>query len=314
MANHTLLLLSQDNAEYQALLKQAYLPGLTILAPSDEAGIQAALSHADILLGEPQKLRERLPQAKALRWAQSTYAGVDALLHAECRQDYYLTNIKGIFGPLVSEYVFGHLLSLTRHLRHYKAQQRLHNWQPIPYESLQGKTMLIMGTGSIGQHIAHTAQHFGMSVLGISRSGREAAGFDHTYQLPALNNVLARADVVVSVLPSTAQTRGLFNAERISHFKPGTIFFNIGRGDAVDEGALIQALRHGNIGAAVLDVFATEPLPVASPLWDMPNVVITPHNSGYSFPEQIVTRFSRNYLKYTTGKTLEGLVDFNLGY
>lgn len=314
MANHTLLLLSQDNAEYQALLRQAYLPGLTILAPEQEADIQVALTKADILLGEPARLRARLKEAQALKWAQSTYAGVDALLDPGCRQNYLLTNIRGIFGPLVSEYVFAHLLSLTRHLRHYKEQQRLHNWQPIPYQSIHGKTMLIIGTGSIGQHIAHTAKHFGMTVLGISRSGREAAGFDHTYQLPALNNVLSRADVVVSVLPSTPQTRGLFNAERINHFKPGAIFFNVGRGDAVDEGALIQALRHGNIGAAVLDVFATEPLPTASPLWDMPNVVITPHNSGYSFPEQIVTRFSRNYLRYIEGKPMEGMVDFNLGY
>ncbi|GGB49572.1 2-hydroxyacid dehydrogenase [Oceanisphaera marina] len=314
MANHTLLLLSQDNAEYQALLRQAYLPGLTILAPEQEVDIQAALTKADILLGEPARLRARLKEAQALKWAQSTYAGVDALLDPDCRQDYLLTNIRGIFGPLVSEYVFAHLLSLTRHLRHYKEQQRLHNWQPIPYQSIHGKTMLIIGTGSIGQHIAHTAKHFGMTVLGISRSGREAAGFDHTYQLPALNNVLSRADVVVSVLPSTPQTRGLFDAQRINHVKPGAIFFNVGRGDVVDEGALIQALRQGSIGAAVLDVFATEPLPTASPLWDMPNVVITPHNSGYSFPEQIVTRFSRNYLRYIEGKPMEGMVDFNLGY
>ncbi|MFD1008026.1 D-2-hydroxyacid dehydrogenase [Oceanisphaera ostreae] len=314
MANHTLLLLSQDNAEYKALLQQAYLPGLTILAPEQEADIQHALSKADILLGEPERLRAHLKNARALKWAQSTYAGVDALLSKGCRQDYQLTNIRGIFGPVISEYIFGHLFSLTRHLRHYKEQQRLHNWQPIPYQSIAGKTILIVGTGSIGQHIAHTAQHFGMTVLGISRSGREAAGFDHTYQIPALNNVLSKADVVVSVLPSTPQTRGLFDAARIEHFKPGAIFFNVGRGDVIDESALIQALRHGNMGAAVLDVFATEPLPTASPLWDMPNVVITPHNSGYSFPEQIVTRFSRNYLKYINHKPMEGLVDFNLGY
>ncbi|MGO1247648.1 MAG: D-2-hydroxyacid dehydrogenase [Oceanisphaera sp.] len=314
MANHTLLLLSQDKAEYQALLQQAYLPGLTILAPDNEADIQAALSRADILLGEPDKLRACQKEARALKWAQSTYAGVDALLDPDARHDYQLTNIRDIFGPLVSEYIFGHLLSLTRHLRHYKEQQRLHNWQPIPYQSLSGKTILIMGTGSIGQHIAHTAQHFGMTVLGINRSGREAPGFDNTYQQPALNNVLSRADFVVSVLPSTPHTRGLFDKARIEHFKPGAIFFNVGRGDVIDENALIHALRHGNLGAAVLDVFATEPLPTDSQLWDMPNVVLTPHNSGYSFPEQIVTRFSRNYLKYINKQPMEGLVDFNLGY
>lgn len=314
MANHTLLLLSQDNAEYQALLQQAYLPGLTILAPEQEADIQDALARADILLGEPARLRARLKEARALKWAQSTYAGVDLLLGSGCRQDYQLTNIRGIFGPLISEYVFAHLLSLNRHLRHYREQQRLHNWQPIPYQSIRGKTMLIIGTGSIGQHVAHTAANFGLTVLGISRSGREAPGFEHIYQLPALNKVLPRADVVVSVLPSTPQTRGLFNRDRMGFFKPGAIFFNVGRGDAVDESALIEALRHGNLGAAVLDVFATEPLPTESPLWDMPNVVITPHNAGYSFPDQIVTRFSRNYLKYIEGKPMEGLVNFNLGY
>ncbi|WP_375055887.1 D-2-hydroxyacid dehydrogenase [Zobellella sp. DQSA1] len=314
MANHTLLLLSQDNAEYHALLKQAYLPGLTILAPREETEIQATLTRADILLGEPARIKARLRDARALKWAQSTYAGVDLLLGPGSRQDYMLTNVRGIFGPLISEYVFGHLLSIRRHLRHYREQQRHHDWQPIPYQSIHGKTMLILGTGSIGQHIAATARHFGMEVLGISRAGREAAGFDRTYQVQALNKVLPRADVVVSVLPSTPETRGLFNAERLSHIKPGGIFFNVGRGDAVDETALVQALRNGRIGAAVLDVFATEPLPTDSPLWDMPNVVITPHNAGYSFPDQIVTRFSRNYLKYIEGKPMEGLVNFDLGY
>ncbi|MCT7655061.1 D-2-hydroxyacid dehydrogenase [Oceanimonas sp. NS1] len=176
----------------------------------------------------------------------------------------------------MSEYVFAHLLSLNRHLRHYREQQRHHNWQPIAYQSLAGKTMLILGTGSIGQHVAGTARHFGMEVLGISRTGREAPNFDRIYQPPALNKVLPRADVVVSVLPSTPETRQLFDADRLNHIKPGVIFFNVGRGDAVDETALLHTLRTGRIGAAVLDVFATEPLPETSPLWDMPNVVITP--------------------------------------
>ncbi|PSJ39229.1 D-2-hydroxyacid dehydrogenase [Zobellella taiwanensis] len=314
MAHHTLLLLSQDNAQYHALLNQAYLPGLTILEPRDEAGIREGLARADILLGEPARIRPRLKDARALKWVQSTYAGVDALLAPGTRQDYLLTNVRGIFGPLISEYVFAHLLSITRHLRHYREQQRHHNWQPIPYQSLQGKTMLIIGTGSIGQHVAGTARHFGMEVLGISRSGHEAPNFDRTYQTQALNKVLPRADVVVSVVPSTPQTRGLFNAERLNHVKPGVVFCNVGRGDAVDETALVQALRSGRIGAAVLDVFATEPLPAESLLWDMPNVIITPHNAGYSFPDQIVTRFSRNYLKYIENKAMEGVVNFDLGY
>ncbi|NHH99612.1 MULTISPECIES: D-2-hydroxyacid dehydrogenase [Oceanimonas] len=314
MANHTLLLLSQDNHHYRDLLSKAYLPGLTVLMPGSDNEIRAGLERADILLGEPARIRPWLKEARALKWVQSTYAGVDVLLNPGIRQDYLLTNVRGIFGPLVSEYVFAHLLSLNRHLRHYREQQRHHNWQPIAYQSLAGKTMLILGTGSIGQHVAGTARHFGMEVLGISRTGREAPNFDRIYQPPALNKVLPRADVVVSVLPSTPETRQLFDADRLNHIKPGVIFFNVGRGDAVDETALLHTLRTGRIGAAVLDVFATEPLPETSPLWDMPNVVITPHNSGYSFPDQIVTRFSRNYLKFREDKVMEGVVNFDLGY
>ncbi|AEY00780.1 D-isomer specific 2-hydroxyacid dehydrogenase family protein [Oceanimonas sp. GK1] len=314
MANHTLLLLSQDNHHYRDLLSKAYLPGLTVLMPGNDNDIRAGLERADILLGEPARIRPWLKEARALKWVQSTYAGVDKLLGPGIRQDYLLTNVRGIFGPLVSEYVFAHLLSLTRHLRHYREQQRHHNWQPIAYQSLAGKTLLVLGTGSIGQHVAGTARHFGMQVLGISRTGREAPNFDRTYQPQALNKVLPQADVVVSVLPSTPETRHLFDEERLNHIKPGVVFFNVGRGDAVNETALLHALRSGRIGAAVLDVFATEPLPESSPLWDMPNVVITPHNSGYSFPDQIVTRFSRNYLKFVEGKAMEGVVNFDLGY
>ncbi|WP_116475587.1 D-2-hydroxyacid dehydrogenase [Zobellella maritima] len=314
MSAHTLLLLSQDNEQYHALLKQAYLPGLTIVAPTLQGEIQAALPIADILLGEPARLKPWLKEARALKWAQSTYAGVDTLLTPGCRHDYRLTNVRDIFGPLISEYIFAHLLSVTRHLRHYREQQRHHNWQPIPYQSLQGKTMLIVGTGSIGQHIANTARQFGITVLGVSRSGREAPGFERTYQVQALNKVLPKADILVSVLPSTPETRNLFDGERLNHIKPGVIFFNIGRGDAVDEAALIQALRNGRIGAAILDVFATEPLPADSLLWDMPNVIVTPHNAGYSFPDQVVGRFCRNYLKFIEGKPMEGLVNFDLGY
>lgn len=314
MPSHTLLLLSQDNAQYHALLRRAYLPDLTIVAPTSEEDIRASLARADILLGEPARLKPWLKEARALQWAQSTYAGVDTLLTPGCRHDYRLTNVRDIFGPLVSEYIFAHLLSVTRHLRHYREQQRHHNWQPIPYQSLQGRTMLIVGTGSIGRHIAATARQFGIKVLGISRSGREAPGFERTYQIQALNKVLPQADILVSVLPSTPETRNLFNAERLSHIKPGVIFFNVGRGDVIDETLLIQTLRDGRIGAAILDVFATEPLPADSPLWDMPNVIVTPHNAGYSFPDRVVGRFCRNYLKFIEGKPLEGLVNFDLGY
>ena len=153
-----------------------------------------------------------------------------------------------------------------------------------------------------------------MKVLGISRSGRERAGFDQVYQLPALNKMLAQADVIVSVLPATRDTRHLFNTARFEHFKPGAILFNVGRGSAVHSGDLLTALRTGKLAMAVLDVFEQEPLPADSPLWGQPNLIVTPHNSGYSFPEDVAQIFIRNYIRFIDGQPLDSKIDFDKGY
>lgn len=314
MSQRTLLLLSQDNHHYERLLKAANLPHLRILRADNQGEAEKLIGDAHILMAEPARAKPLLAKAGRLSWLQSTYAGVDVLLDASCRRDYLLTNVRGIFGPLMSEYVFGHLLSLTRQLLLYRDQQQQKLWQSHPYQGLRGKTLLLLGTGSIGQHIAHTGKHFGMRVLGISHSGHECAGFDQVYQLPALNKMLAQADVIVSVLPSTRETRHLFTADRFNHCKPGAIFFNVGRGSAVHEGDLLAALRGGQLGTAVLDVFEQEPLPADSPLWHQPNLIITPHNSAYSFPEDVAQIFIRNYIRFIDGQQLDGRIDFDKGY
>ncbi|MFQ2562918.1 D-2-hydroxyacid dehydrogenase [Aeromonas caviae] len=314
MSQRTLLLLSQDNSHYERLLKATHLPHLHILRADNQAEAEQLIGDAHILMAEPARAKPLLAKAGKLSWLQSTYAGVDVLLDASCRRDYLLTNVRGIFGPLMSEYVFGHLLSLTRQLPLYREQQQQGVWQSHPYQGLKGKTLLLLGTGSIGQHIAHTGKHFGMRVLGISHSGRERAGFDQVYQLPALNKMLAQADVIVSVLPATRETRHLFTAERFSHCKPGAIFFNVGRGNAVQEGELLAALQAGKPAMAVLDVFEQEPLPADSPLWHQPNLIVTPHNSAYSFPEDVAQIFIRNYIRFIDGQQLDGRIDFDKGY
>lgn len=314
MSQRTLLLLSQDNAHYERLLKAANLPHLHILRADNPADAEKLIGEAHILMAEPARAKPLLPKANKLSWFQSTYAGVDVLLDPDSRRDYQLTNVRGIFGPLMSEYVFGHLLSLMRQIPLYREQQKQRLWQSHPYQGLKGRTMLILGTGSIGQHIAQTGKHFGMKVLGISRSGRERAGFDQVYQLPALNKMLAQADVIVSVLPATRDTRHLFNAARFEHCKPGAILFNVGRGSAVHSGDLLTALRTGKLAMAVLDVFEQEPLPADSPLWGQPNLIVTPHNSAYSFPEDVAQIFVRNYIRFIDGQPLDGKIDFDKGY
>ena len=314
MTEQTLLLVSRDNSHYRTLLQHSALPGLKLLCPDDETQALALAPEAELLLGEPSAIARVLPHAHKLRWAQSTYAGIDALLKPGLRQDYQLTNIRGIFGPLMSEYVFAHLLSLTRHIPLYREQQKQHQWQPLPYRPLSERRLLILGTGSIGQHLAQTAHQFGMTVWGVNRHGRDVANFDDIYQLAALPHLLPQVDVIVSTLPSTRETHHLFNREMLACCQSTAILFNVGRGDAIDSQALIDALRAGRPGVAVLDVFEEEPLPRQAQLWQLPNLIITPHNSAWSLPEQVIKIFERNYLHYLDGRPLEYLVNFELGY
>lgn len=314
MHSHQLLLLSRDHARYRELLTAAGLPGLAIAWSDKETGLPPEAATAEIVLGEPALLARYLPQLPQLAWAQSTFAGVDALMAPGLRQDYQLTNVRGVFGPLMSEYVFAHLLSLTRHLPLYRQQQQQHQWQTHPYRPLASRRMLILGTGDIGQHLAATARHFGMQVIGVNRSGRDVAGFDDIYQLEALPRLLPEADVVVSVLPATRETHHLLSADLLACCRSDAVLFNVGRGDVVAADALFDALQQGRPAVAVMDVFEEEPLPRHHPLWTRPNVIITPHNAAWSLPEQVVQIFSRNYLRWQAGESLLYGIDFTRGY
>ena len=310
----TLLLTSRDNELYQSLLRQKPPVALRLLRADDAATARILAPQADIVLGEPERIAAILPKATRLRWAQSTFAGIDCLLAPDLRHDYLLTNIRGVFGPLMSEYVFAHLLSLTRHLPLYREQQRQQQWHPIPYVPLSQRRILILGTGSIGQHLAATAKQFGMEVWGVNRSGREVAGFDDLYQVSALPRLLPQADVIVSVLPATSETHHLLDAQLLGLCKTSAILFNVGRGSAIDTQALVEALRAGRPAAAVLDVFEEEPLPASHPLWQLPNLIITPHNSAWSLPEQVLKIFERNLVRFVSEEPLEHVVDFSQGY
>lgn len=314
MREAKLLLLSRDNAIYRQLLQDEALPGLRLLQADSLGEAERLAPEAELILGEPARVVPILSQAQRLDWVQSTYAGVEPLVQPGMRQDYQLTNVRGIFGPLMSEYVFAHLLSLTRHLPLYREQQRQRQWHPIPYRPLAGRQMLILGTGDIGRHLARTARHFGMQVAGVNRSGREVADFDDTYQVQALAHLLPAADVIVCALPATRESFHLLDRNLLSHCKPSAILFNVGRGSAVATQDLMALLADGQLGAAVLDVFEQEPLPPNHPLWELPNLIITPHNSAWSLPEQVARIFSRNYLLWQESQPLEYQVNFEQGY
>ena len=309
---HKLLLLTKANQQYRDLIEAQSLPDLEILDDNP-----AGIIEADIWLAEPKLAAPLLPHAKNLQWLQSSFAGIDALISPRGRKDYQLTNIKGIFGPLMSEFVFGYLLAHIRGHGFYRQQQQQKQWLIQPqhrHSSLQGMRLLLLGTGSIAQHLAKTAKHFGMHVTGINSSGNAVEGFDAIEVMANLGQTLMQADVVVNLLPSTPATQSLLNADTLGKLKNDAVLFNVGRGDALDLDALNVQLIAKPAQQAVLDVFTQEPLPNSHPIWERENAIITPHISAPSHPAQIVEIFSQNYHRYISGEPLQNRIDFSKGY
>ncbi|MCT8865260.1 D-2-hydroxyacid dehydrogenase [Shewanella xiamenensis] len=308
---HKLLLLTKANEQYRQLIEAQQLPDLELLDDNP-----TNITEADIWLAEPKLAAPLVPHAKELKWLQSSFAGIDALMGPRARKDYQLTNIKGIFGPLMSEYLFGYLLAHVRGHHFYQVQQRQKIWQvqSATRTSLQGMRLLLLGTGSIAQHVAKTAKHFGMHVTGINRSGHEVEGFDAIQPLSQLGQCLNQSDVVTNLLPSTPETRLLLNADMLVTLKADAILVNVGRGDVLDLDALNAQLIAQPAQQAILDVFMQEPLTATHPIWERPNVIITPHISAPSQPEQIVRIFSDNYRRYIAAEPLQNQVDFTQGY
>ena len=299
------LIVSRQHAAYRQLLTEARLPDLEI---TEEPG------QANIILADPPQVAPHLDTYPALCWLQSTFAGIDALTRPELRQDYTLTNIRGHFGQLISEYVMGCTLNHTRHLSQYRQQQADKQWQPLPYSALTSRTMVILGTGSIGAHLARVASTFGLTVIGINRSGHsEETSFDRVYPLDQLAEGVTRADILVSTLPATAETDNLLNATSLSHCQ-NTLLFNVGRGNAVCEEGLLAAIEQGHIAHAFLDVFKQEPLPDRHPFWQHPEITITPHIAAESFPGQVFEVFAANYRRFIQQQPLMYQIDFARGY
>ena len=266
-----------------------------------------------VVLGEPGMIATVLVNMPEVEWVQSTWAGVTPLVSCE-RRDYVLTGIKGIFGPQMSEYVLGYLLAHELRVIERASAQLRHDWAAVPSGVLQGKCLGIMGTGSIGQHIAQTAASFGMRVTGLSRSGAAVPGFETVRPVDQLHDFLAEVNYLVSTLPETDATESMLDANALAKLPRHAYFINVGRSNVINDEALIGALRNGDIAGAALDVFDEEPLPKDSPLWDTPNLSITAHIAAISHPELITPVFIDNYRRYVQGQPLRYVVDFEAGY
>ncbi len=223
-----------------------------------------------------------IEQFKKLRFIQLISAGFDAVPLPYVEEKgiawYRAENVHGV--PM-AEHTVGAVLDLYRKRRFYDAAQRDHRWErSVDTPELSGKTICIVGAGQVGTECATRFRAFGCEVLGIARSTGNRPGYDAVYELSALNSVLPSCDVVVVTLPAAPDTRHLFDSDRFMQMKDNAGFVNIGRGSVVDEAALVEALKSPKLMGAALDVFEKEPLPKDSPLWDMENVILTPHSSA----------------------------------
>jgi phosphoglycerate dehydrogenase-like enzyme len=314
MSAHRLLILSRHALAYRRFIEQADLPRLAVLTATNPSGLDGSTIDCDIVLGEPSLVAPALAHLPAVRWVQSTWAGVEPLLAISERRDYILTNARGVFGGLMSEYVFGYLIAHERRMFEKHAAQQAGRWDPTPPGTLRGKQIGLLGVGSIGAELARTAKHFGLRVKGYTRTSEDCPHVDVYFHGDDLAAFAAGLDYLVSVMPNTARTRRLVDAALLAALPPHAVFVNPGRGSIVDEAALAVALRSGRLAAAVLDVFEEEPLPPGHIFWQTPNIVITSHTAALSVPEDIAVVFVQNYRRFITGERLQYQVDFEAGY
>jgi phosphoglycerate dehydrogenase-like enzyme len=285
-------------------------------AATREEGLAHAAEAEVILAGHWSE--ELWKAAPRLRWVQSWGAGVEWFLTPDfIVSPILLTNAQGIYATPIAEHVLAFLLHFARGLNHHLRHQLEHRWQHARVMELKGSTLGIIGLGGIGSEVARLAKSFEMRVLALRRHpDRPSPWADEVRSPDALPWLLGESNFVALCAALTPQTRHLIGAHELQQMKPSAYLINIGRGDLVDEAALLAALREGRIAGAGLDVFAAEPLPSDSPLWDFPNVLITPHTSGGSprSHARLLDLFCENLRRYLAGEELLNVVDKDAGY
>ncbi|XP_069141970.1 glyoxylate/hydroxypyruvate reductase B-like [Argopecten irradians] len=279
--------------------------------------------NADILLADLPIIKSALFTSTKLKWAQSTWAGVESLITVVDPlkpPDVIVTRTGSGFGNLMAEYVLGYIIATERKFLQMAVDQKAKEWNPDQYKRdvrlLSQLRLGILGAGQIGTQIGSLCKSVGMEVWGLARSKHSDLGpFDVCRTTDELADILQNCDYICNVLPSTEETKGLLSGDMLSHCqvkKP--TFINVGRGNIVDDESLIKAIENQWIAGAVLDVFDSEPLPRDSRLWSNPNVVITPHMSGPCNTEPVAKAFTCNYQKYIAGHTLDYIVKWKNGY
>jgi phosphoglycerate dehydrogenase-like enzyme len=288
----------------------------------DEAELRRALAEAEVMFAwnfaDPTVFERSFDAARRLRWIHAAGVGVEPLLFPRIvASEVFITNAGGVYEQTMAEYALMLMLQMAKDAVHTWEDQRAHHWNRRRADTLQGRTLVILGVGGIGRAIARLARAVEMTVIGVGRTPRSGdADFKVIHGSSELQEVVGVADYVVLAAPLTKSTAGLVGREVLSRMKPTARLINLGRGALVDEDALIAAMRAKQIAGAALDVYTQEPLPASHPLWDMPNVIVSPHMSGDVFDthQRFVRSFLDNLQRWQSNAPLSHVIDKVLGF
>lgn len=309
--------------EHVAALAREF-PAVRFDDPATREECEALLPEADVVLGFALR-PHNIARATRVRWVHSTAAGVGGLLFPELVESpIVVTNARGAHARSMAEHVLGTMLAFTRRLHVSRDLQHERKWAQAElvraepsFGELHGATLGIVGFGRIGQAVGEAARAFGMHVLAVRRHPEREHGPAHEQWGPErLGELLERSDWVLLAAPHTRETERLIGAAELARMRPGARLVNIARGALVDEPALVEALRSGRLAGAALDVTAEEPLPAESPLWSMPEVIVTPHTAGVGpgLWARVCEQFAGNLRRFLAGEPLENVVDKRGGY
>lgn len=300
-----------------AKLRSTY-PQLNVTVAEETSYTAEQLAQAEIVVGFPKA--GDLPKAERLRWLQTPSAGVGAYVDKAIYKhpDILLTSAVGTYGKQIADHVLAMIIGFNHCLFTYHDQMKEKRWERyFPTSDLWESTILLIGFGDIGKNLAFRAKAHGMHVIAIKRTMAEKPDYvDELYMTNELDAVLPKADYVVVCTASTPLTENILDARRIGLMKRGAYLVNVARGSLVDQTAMIAALESGHLSGAGLDVTEPEPLPPESKLWELPNVLITPHASGLSpsDPHQVFNIFFENLEHYFGDKRMKNLIDFERKY
>ena len=315
------LFLDQEHFPKQKLQRiKEIAPNMELLITQDRDKVESVLDKVEIISGWfPFDL---VLMAHNLRWVQQWGAGADWLLHypEAVVMDFLLTNVSGIHATPISEHILAFMFTFARGFHFANTFQKNKDWKSPGWQEvfeLAGKTLLLIGIGSIGARTAESASSLGMRVLGIRRNpSLDSSGVEAMFGPDHLIDILPEADFVVITVPLTRETKEMIGERELKQMKQTAYLINIGRGGTINENALINALKNGTIAGAGLDVFDDEPLPENSPLWAMENVVITAHYAGRTphYDERAISIFLGNLKRYISNEPLNNVVNKVLMY